>query len=128
MTRVVVDASALAALVFQEPGAAAIRDRLDGATVFAPSLLRYELANVAWKKARRHPADAARILGALAVALDSDWGLTWREVEAADVVMLAAATGLTSYDASYLWLAGMLRADLVTLDARIAETSARLTA
>jgi predicted nucleic acid-binding protein len=128
MTRVVVDASALAALVFQEPGAAAIRDRLDGATVFAPSLLRYELANVAWKKARRHPADAARILGALAVALDSDWGLTWREVEAADVVMLAAATGLTSYDASYLWLAGMLGADLVTLDARIAETSARLTA
>jgi predicted nucleic acid-binding protein len=128
MTRVVVDASALAALVFQEPGAAAIRDRLDGATVFAPSLLRYELANVAWKKARRQPADAARILGALAVALDSDWGLTWREVEAADVVMLAAATGLTSYDASYLWLAGMLGADLVTLDARIAETSARLTA
>jgi predicted nucleic acid-binding protein len=128
MTRVVVDASALAALVFQEPGAAAIRDRLDGATVFAPSLLRYELANVAWKKARRHPADAARILGALAVALDSDWGLTWREVEAADVVMLAAATGLTSYDASYLWLAGMLGADLVTRDARLAETSARLTA
>ncbi|MCC7044772.1 MAG: type II toxin-antitoxin system VapC family toxin [Acidobacteria bacterium] len=128
MTRVVVDASALAALVFQEPEAASIRDRLDGATVFAPSLLQYELANVAWKKARRHPADAVRILGALSVALDGDWGLTWREVAAADVVMLAAATGLTSYDASYLWLAGMLGADLVTLDARIAEASARLTA
>jgi predicted nucleic acid-binding protein len=128
MSRVVVDASALAALVFQEPEGAAIRDRLDGATVYAPSLLQYELANVAWKKARRHPADAARILGALSVALDGTWGLTWRDVEASDVVMLAAATGLTSYDATYLWLAGMLGADLVTLDARMAEASAKLTA
>jgi predicted nucleic acid-binding protein len=128
MSRVVVDASALAALVFQEPEGAAIRDRLDGATVYAPSLLQYELANVAWKKARRHPADAARILGALSVALDGTWGLTWRDLEASDVVMLAAATGLTSYDATYLWLAGMLGADLVTLDARMAEASAKLTA
>jgi len=83
---------------------------------------------VAWKKARRRPDDTVRILGALSVALERDWGLTWREVEAADVVMLAVATGLTSYDASYLWLAGTLGADLVTLDARIAEASARLTA
>ncbi len=128
MTHLVIDASAMAALVFQESEAASVRDRLDGAAVFAPSLLRDELANVAWKKARRQPADAVRILGALSVALDRDWGMTWREVEAADVVMLAVATGLTSYDASYLWLAGTLGADLVTLDARIAEASARLSA
>lgn len=128
MTRVVVDASAMAALVFQETDAASIRDRLDGATVFAPTLLRYELANVAWKKARRQPADAVRILSALSIALDRDWGLNFRDVEAADVVMLAGATGLTSYDANYVWLAGMLGADVVTLDKRIAEASARLTA
>ena len=128
MTRVVIDASAMAALVFQEPGAASIRDRLEGASVFAPSLLQYELANVAWKKARRQPDDAVRSLGALSVALDRDWGLTWREVEAADVVMIAVATGLTSYDASYLWLAGALGADLVTLDTKMAEASARLAA
>jgi len=29
---------------------------------------------------------------------------------------LAATTGLTAYDASYLWLAGQLGAELVTLD------------
>jgi predicted nucleic acid-binding protein len=126
MNRTVVDASALAALVFQEPGAASIRERLDGATLFAPSLLRYELTNVAWKKARRQPGDAVRILGALAVALDRDWGLVWRDVHAADVVMIAVATGLTTYDASYLWLAGSLGADLVTLDAKVIEASRRL--
>lgn len=118
----------MAALVFQEPEGVSIRDRLDGAAVFAPSLLRYELANVAGKKARRQPADAARILGALSLALDRDWGLSFRDVKSADVVMLAGATGLTTYDASYVWLAGMLGADLVTLDKRIAEASVRLTA
>jgi predicted nucleic acid-binding protein len=32
----------------------------------------------------------------------------------------ARLTGLTAYDASYLWLAGWLEADLVTLDRRLA--------
>ena len=34
--------------------------------------------------------------------------------------MLANATGLTAYDASCLWLAASLGADLVTLDRRLA--------
>ena len=38
-----------------------------------------------------------------------------------DVVLTARATGLSAYDASYLWLAGFLGADLVTLDARLAR-------
>ena len=128
MTRVVVDASAFAALVFQEPLGAAVRDRLNRATVFAPTLLRYELANVAWKKAKRQPADAARILDALTLALDDVWGIVWQDVQPLDVVLVAEATGLTAYDASYLWLAGSLGADLVTLDAKIAAASGRLAA
>ena len=113
---VVVDASALAAFVFQEPEGETIRDRLAGATVFAPALLRYELANTALKKARQQPEDAARILTALAIALDGKSDLVWTDVDARDVVLLAQATNLTAYDASYVWLAGALGADLVTLD------------
>jgi predicted nucleic acid-binding protein len=37
---------------------------------------------------------------------------------------LAAATGLTAYDASYLWLAQQLGAELVTLDQQLAKASA----
>jgi predicted nucleic acid-binding protein len=33
---------------------------------------------------------------------------------------MAKATGLSAYDASYLWLAGTLDADLVTLDKKLA--------
>jgi predicted nucleic acid-binding protein len=33
---------------------------------------------------------------------------------------LAASTGLTAYDASYLWLSRQLEAELVTLDQQLA--------
>ena len=89
--------------------------------MYAPSLLRFELANTAWKKIRRHPADASKIIAALAIALDDRSGLIWRDVDPADTVLLAQATGMTAYDASYLWLAASLGADLVTLDDRLAK-------
>ena len=60
MTRVVVDASALAAIAFNEPGADEVARRLEGASVSAPLLLKFELANVAWKKIRRQPRDSRR--------------------------------------------------------------------
>ena len=121
MNSVVVDASALAALAFAEPSADMVASRLQGATVFAPTLLRFELANTAWKKIGRQPAEAARILTALEIALSPRWGISWRDVDPIDVVLIARATGLTGYDASYLWLAGFLGADLVTLDARLSR-------
>jgi predicted nucleic acid-binding protein len=123
MSGVVVDASALAAVVFDEPEGEAVATRIEGATVFAPSLLKYELANTAWKKARRHKASAPGILKALALAIGPRCGITWRDVDPADAVLTAAATGLTAYDASYLWLAGSLGADLVTLDKRLAQVA-----
>jgi len=60
VTRLVVDASARAALVFEESQGDAVRQRLDGATVFVPELLRFELANTAWKKVRRQPPRRSR--------------------------------------------------------------------
>jgi predicted nucleic acid-binding protein len=116
MNTVVVDASALVALAFQEPGFDRVAERLKGATVCAPTLLKFELANVAVTKARREPKNAAKIVAALAVALDDRSDINWYDVNASDVALIAAATGTTAYDASYLWLAGSLGADLVTLD------------
>ncbi len=52
---VVVDASALAALLFGEPDADRVAERLGGAALFSPSLIRYELASVCRKKMRRYP-------------------------------------------------------------------------
>jgi predicted nucleic acid-binding protein len=120
MMPVVVDASALAAIVFDEPAGRKLRARLDGATVCAPPLLKFELANVALTKARRHPASAAAFFAALALVEDDRADIVWRDVPATDVALMAQATGLSAYDASYLWLAAALDADLVTLDMKLA--------
>ena len=120
MTPVVVDASVLAAVCFAEPDADAWALRLDGAALYAPRLLRYELQSVARKKCTAHPEQARQVIGALALALDERQGITWIDPDPVDVVLLAKATGLTTYDATYLCLAGMLEADLVTRDAALA--------
>jgi predicted nucleic acid-binding protein len=112
----VVDASALAAVVFREAGSDRVADRLRGASVAAPHLLKHEMANVALVKARRDPASAARVMMALETALAGGFGIHWYDVDHTDAALIALATGLTAYDASYLWLAGSLEADLVTLD------------
>jgi predicted nucleic acid-binding protein len=121
---VVVDASALSAIVFDEPGADEVAGRLEGCRLYAPPLLKYELANVAWKKARQHPELSQRLARALRVALDRESWISWMDVDHGDALLIARATNVTAYDASYLWLAGFLGADLVTLDARLAAALA----
>lgn len=46
------------------------------------------------------------------------------QVEASEAVGLGLRTGLSAYDASYLWLAKELGAGLVTLDRRLARAAA----
>ena len=122
MRRVVVDASAMAAIVFREPGNPGLEAQLEDTSVHAPCLLKFELTNVALVKARRQPNVAPQIFAALGIALDDACGIVWHDVQATDVALMAHATGLSAYDASYLWLAGMLDADLVTLNKKLAAT------
>lgn len=117
----VIDASALAALVFSEPEAGEVVNRLEGARLAAPSLLDFELANVCLTKMRREPGkrDAVRA----AFRLGHRMKVKTVAVDHAAVLDLAEATGLTAYDASYLWLARELKAELVTLDRKLAAAS-----
>ena len=122
----VLDASAMAAMVFDEPEGPAIAPEVDGAVVHAPSLLRYEMANIALTKIRRQPDQAAGIVRALTDAVGPRSRISWHDVDAAEMTMLARQTGLSAYDASYLWLAGSLGAHLVTLDRQLVRASEAL--
>ena len=115
----VVDASALAAVTFREPAGPAIRDRLASMQLAAPHLLAYELTNTALMKLRRHPDQAVVIRTGLAGVLGDDFAIYWSDVDYRAVVDLALQTGLTAYDAAYLWLADHLDAHLVTLDTEL---------
>jgi predicted nucleic acid-binding protein len=120
----VVDASALGALLFGEPAADTVAALLRGGRLVAPALLGYELTSICLKKIRGNPEEHSQFLAALAT-----WDQMGIEIVAIDhlaVVPLAERYGLTSYDASYLWLAQRLNAELVTLDRPLGRIAAVL--
>lgn len=119
---VVVDASALGAIMFDEPESAELRAHLEGETLLAPALLDYELSNLALNKIRRRPQTVAAALAVLDAALKLP--ISRVAVPAVEVSALAARTGLTAYDASYLWLATTRDVELVTLDGPLATAAA----
>lgn len=116
---VVVDASVMAAIAFGEPDGDTLAAHLAGETLLAPTLFDYELANIAWKKARAHPDAATAIQAALDAA--GRVAVSRIAVPPAELLRLARQTGLTAYDAAYLWLARTHHAELVTLDDRLAR-------
>jgi predicted nucleic acid-binding protein len=113
----VIDASALAAVAFAEPGADAVIDEIDGHRLHAPTLLAFELMSVAWKRSKKQPIAAALFLESLEMLAGLD--LRFRGIDQAAIVRLGLSTGLTAYDASYLWLSRALGMPLVTLDRKL---------
>lgn len=113
----VIDASAAAAVIFDEPKSDTVALALEGYRLVAPSLFGFELANVCMTKCRRFPAQRDTTLAMY--ALRRRLNIEELSVDHDGVVALASQTGLTAYDASYLWLARRLGAELVTLDSAL---------
>jgi uncharacterized protein with PIN domain len=63
----IVDASALAALLFGEPEAEAVVVRLGDGSLVAPALLGFEITSVCLKKLRRNPEQRNALLAALSM-------------------------------------------------------------
>ena len=118
----VVDASALAALLFGEPEAEFVAEQLGNARLVAPALLGFELVNVCLIKSRRHPEQQPALMAAF--RLRHELAVEEVAVDHDGVLELATTTGLTAYDASYLWLTRQLGAELVTLDQQLARADA----
>ncbi len=118
----VVDASALAALLFDEPEADGVAHDLKDARLVAPALIGFELANVCLVKSRRDPERSAEF--ASAFARWTRLGIKEVAVDHHAVLGLAIATRLTVYDASYLWVSHQLGAVLVTLDRQLQRATA----
>ena len=117
MTDKVVDASALAAVVFAESKLHIVEPLIVGHRLLAPYLLKSELANVCVKKLRAQPAARSTIFGLFSIV----WGMpiVFHDIDPGEVLTLADRLRLSAYDASYLWLAQNLGIELVTLDERL---------
>ena len=120
----VVDASALAALIFSEPEADEIEARLRGHRLIAPTLLPYEMSSVCLKKFRAHAEQRASVLARFAKL--PDFPVELIPVDPVAIVDAASLFMLSAYDAGYLLLALQWDAELVTLDRRLDGARNRL--
>ena len=120
----VVDASAIAAILFNEPDAGRIVDWIGSEGLAAPHLIMFEVASVCLKKIRARPRQRDLILTAF--QLISHLNVEVYSVDLDDAIALAEDTGLTVYDACYLWLARTLRCELLTLDKRLVAASRKV--
>ena len=118
---IVVDCSAIAAVVFGEAGGDEAVRRLAGTSLHAPWLIDVEIGSVALRKAQGDKTSVA----AAGLAHFSGLAIRRHAVDAASLVALAARYGLTAYDAAYLLVASELRAPLVTFDRKLGTAARR---
>lgn len=117
---VVVDSSALCAVLFDEAERANAMAQLAGKTLYAPYLLDHEVISVTLKKRRQQwPADSL----ALALGEYDAYQIELRETDLKAQYELAARYNLSAYDAAYLWLAADLKAPLATFDEKLAKAA-----
>lgn len=119
----VIDASALAAILFGEPEAEEVASRIRGFTLASPALLPFEIASVCLRKMRQHPTQRPSLLAAH--KLFGRMEIAQTVVDLNEVILLAGRKKLTVYDTTYLWLAQKLRAELVTLDKTLANAAGK---
>jgi predicted nucleic acid-binding protein len=124
MSVTVVDASAVAAVLFDERESEPILASVAGALI-APSLLPYELASVCTTKLARRPREAKIILARYRLFAKLEVDLV--EPDWDTLPGMAYECALSAYDAAYLQLALAQDAPLVTLDARLAAAYDKIT-
>lgn len=122
--RLVVDASAIAALYLPEEGSEQVEKALSQArSLHTLDLAAYEVANVVWKHTRRgllRQEEAAELVEEALRLLKTLEVHTYAEV-LEDALRLALRHGITVYDAAYAALAEKIGGKLLTLDRQLAE-------
>jgi len=118
----VIDASALAALLMPESGGEEVEKAVKEAErVFTLDLAAYEVGNAVWRRVRRGELSMEEgnvVVSTLLSLLETFEVFSYREV-AADAFKLAVDAGITVYDAAYVVLAKRLDARLLTLDGEL---------
>ena len=116
---VVVDCSALAGMLFEEPWQAQAAEKIHGRTLNAPYLLQTEIISVALKKHKQ----GLVVLAASGLARYETLDIALHETQPADVLALALRYQLSACDAAYLWLAAELKAPLATFDEKLGRAA-----
>ena len=124
----VVDNSVVMSWCFEDDGngyAEAVLESLEYGEAFVPAIWPLEVGNVllvAERKKRLNRASVVRflaLLGGLPITVEQETP----ELMLTEIVSLARAHGLSTYDASYLYLAMRLDLPFATLDSSLAKAA-----
>ncbi|MCU4185580.1 type II toxin-antitoxin system VapC family toxin [Acidiferrimicrobium sp. IK] len=118
---IVVDAAAVVDVLTVAASTGALRSRLAGEELHAPSLLDFELVSALRGLTLRSRLSSARALDALADFEDLPL-YRWPASEALRRRAFDLRHAVSAYDASYVALAEALECPLVTRDARLARS------
>ena len=119
----VVDTSAVMAVLLNEPSRDRVLEITSGAELAAPASLPVEIGNALSSLLKRRRIEAAQARQVLA-----DFrAMTWRseEIDLDAAMELVASLNIYAYDAYMLATALTLKCPLVTLDGRLAEAGRR---
>lgn len=114
MSVLVVHASTIAALLFDEPGADDVADKLENATLIAPIILPHDVACLCLDKYRQNPDTGEQYLAMLSLLDDMDLILVELEEEA--VVRHAIGHDISINQAYYRYLCKRFETSLVAID------------
>jgi predicted nucleic acid-binding protein len=116
----VVDASIVIKWYVPESNYEAAREiRTAETALAAPDLLFAEVANILWKLVRRGEMTSSRAMEIIEEVAAAPFITISNQSLAQDALDLAIATGLTSYDASYVALAIRIDKILITADEKL---------
>jgi predicted nucleic acid-binding protein len=120
----VVDASVMAAWCFREPRHDEAFGLLNGHELVAPPLMAYELTSIARRKITTYPDKSEVLKTALRTALAVP--IQWEDIDHEEVLGLALHSGLSTYDACYLYLAQTLELPLITFDRQLEQAAKQI--
>ena len=131
MTAFVIDCSVAVTWCFEDQATAAsdgLLDRLGDEPAAAPAIWPFELGNVLAMAERRGRIDAAQLAECVALLRELPVAIDEESPQRAldEVLALARAEGLTTYDASYLELAMRLGVPLATQDKALRQAAEKL--
>jgi predicted nucleic acid-binding protein len=121
--QVIVDTSALLAVLTGEPERAALLVATEGRTLVAPASVPWEVGNALSAMLKRR-----RVTGAQAASIVANYHripLRLIDVDLATSVEVAERLGLYAYDAYFIVCAAVHRAPLLTLDAGLARAASK---
>ena len=119
--QIVIDTSAILAVLTSEPERAALLEVTEGATLVAPASVPWEIGNALsamLKRGRVDPEQAESVVRSY-----SRIPLRLVDVDLVTAVETAGRLGLYAYDAYFIVCAAVHRAPLLTLDAALARAA-----